>query len=256
LGFQTIIRGILSGFSSSNLVLYRLWERDHYYSAFAEYNEILESYQSGGVPHQAREMAKQEYAKRKWEKFGGGRASARSREQIFAAVNPILQRGARWTALVNATQSEEVLLVNEDRPLMDATTTIGKVIASGTDEEFEVMKKFLLSEENNFKECCLRLTGVRRMIINLSDTPKKDKELRGYLIKAVEERIKNIFGSAGLADDNPLDEKNEIKFDPLQLAIWQLFGIDINFENGPLPPDFRPRTVPTGSYSSRHHPSY
>lgn len=249
---QAIIFGVTSGLSSSNLVLYRLWERDHYISAFAEFNEILESCQSGGAPSQARDMAKHEYAKRRWEEYQDPGIAARSRAQISTAVDSILQRGARWTALVTSLQSEEVLLVHEDRPLMDSTSTIGNVIDSGTDEDFENLKRFLLSEANNFKDCCLRLTGVSRLIFNLSNTPKEDSNLRSYLIKALAERINNIFGSAGFVAGDDLDEATKIEFDPLQLTIWQLFGINIKFTAGASPPDARPLAVPGGSWSNHH----
>jgi hypothetical protein len=92
-------------------------------------------------------MARQELANRKCDK-----APDRSPEDIAEAVDHVLRKGAaRWKDLVSTVQSTEVLLVDEDRHLRDSTSTLGGVIAHGTDEEFGAMKDFLLSEENNFK---------------------------------------------------------------------------------------------------------
>jgi hypothetical protein len=146
LGFQSIILGTLSGFSPSNLVLYRLWERDRCCAADNEYGILLTSYQSGRSFQEARRMARQELVNRKCDK-----APDRSQEDIAEAVDHILRKGARWKDLVSTVQSTEVLLVDEDRHLRDSTSTLGGVIAHGTDEEFGAMKDFLLSEENNFK---------------------------------------------------------------------------------------------------------
>lgn len=250
LGFQAIILGTLSGYSPSNLVLYRLWERDRCCAAINEYGKLLKSIQSERGPHRAREMAKEEFVNRQWQK-----ARDRSRGEIAEAVDLILRKGARWTDLVSTVESMEVLLVDEDRHLRDSTTTLGKVIAQGTDEEFEAMKEYLLSEENTFKECCLRLTGVRRMIIDLSETRKRETELRVYLVKAIRERIEDVFGPSGCTDDS-LEETTQIEPDPLQFTIWHVLGIHIKFCSGPPPPDFKLPPGQGGKNGSRHDSSY
>jgi hypothetical protein len=249
-GLLAIILGTLSEFSPSNLVLYRLWERDRCCAANNEYGILYKSYQSGRSLQEARHMARQELVTRKCDKAPG-----RSRDSIAEAVDHILRKGARWTDLVSAVESMEVLLVDEDRHLRDSTTTLGKVIAHGTDEEFEAMKAFLLSEENTFKECCLRLTGVQRMITDLSETRKSQTELRAYLVKAIGERIEYVFGPSGRAED-PLEEITEIKSDPLQFTIWHVLGIQIEFCNEPAPPDFGLPIGQGGKNGSRHHLSY
>jgi hypothetical protein len=100
LGLQAIIPGTLSGYSPSNLVLYRLWERDRCCAANNGYSNILQSHQSGRAPHEAREMARQELVERKW-----AQAPDRSRDKIAEAVDYILRKGARWTNLVSAVES-------------------------------------------------------------------------------------------------------------------------------------------------------
>jgi hypothetical protein len=56
------------------------------------------------------------------------------------------------------------------------------------------------------------------MIINLSETRKRQTELRAYLIKTIGERIEDVFGLSRSVED-PLRKITRIEFDPLQLSI-------------------------------------
>ena len=116
-------------------------------------------------------------------------------------------------------ESEEVLLVNEDRHLMDDNITLRNVIERATDTDFEKVTQFLLTKENNFKECCLRLSGVRSMIINLVDTPKENTELRSYLVQTITERIAHIFGKPGATQDDLPPEIQMVEPDRLKFVI-------------------------------------
>jgi hypothetical protein len=81
------------------------------------------------------------------------------------------------------------------------------------------------------------------MIMGLSETRKREAELRGYLVKAIGERIESVFGPSGCTDE-PLEEITRIEPDPLRFTIWHVLGIDIQFMNEPPPLDFRLPTHP------------
>lgn len=152
-------------------------------------------------------------------------------------------------------ESMEVLLVDEDRYIGDPTTTLGKVIEHGTEEEFEAMKAFLFSEENNFKECYLRLTGGCSMINELKETCESETRLRVYLVKAIKERIEDVFGPPEQTGD-PLEEITYIDSDPLQHAIWSVLGIQVNISSDSSPPDLQLPVGPEGKNGNVLHPRY
>lgn len=239
---QAVCIGFVTGFSPSNLVLYRLWERENYIAAKKAFDAMLRSFLPDHTPHQARQLAVEAYVEDKLSKQPRNETYRRPRDLIYLAVEEILKRGARWAALLDAVESEAVLLINEDRHLMGERTTLRDVIEMGTDDEFERVRQILLSGENNFKECCLRLSGIQSMIMDLANTPRAQAEVRSYLIKAITARITQIFGEPGYVQDDPLEEKREV-FGSFEALIVHVFGIYIGTEGGKIPQKTSPRVL-------------
>jgi hypothetical protein len=90
LGLQSIILGTLSGYSPSNLVLYRLWERDRCCAVNNEYGTLLQSYQPGQSLQEAQRIARQQLVERKCHM-----APDRPQDDITEAMDHILRKGAR-----------------------------------------------------------------------------------------------------------------------------------------------------------------
>jgi hypothetical protein len=239
--FQAVIIGYISaGFSPSNLVLYRLWERAKYIEEHNKFESILKPFLENHNAEEARELAFDAYVQQAWEPQAHTGAYSRTIEGIACAARHILRRGARWVALINAVESSEVVLADEDRHLLDGSTTISRVIQQDAEDEFEKVKEFLCSPENNFKESCLRLSGLQDMIHKLADTPK-GTDLRAYLQDTVRSRIEDLFGPAGRVVDDPLEDITKIEITDLTFDINTIFGIHIGVTDEP------PRRVIPGS---------
>jgi len=228
MSFQAVANGHLVGFSPSNFVLYRLWEREKYLSANGHFDTLLQSFLPDHTPDQSRQLAFEAFEEEEWNRRP---RQGTDRNQFSLAVERILKRGARWKALLNAADSDEVLLVDEDRPLMDETTTLRAVIESGSDEEFNRVIDFLATG-GNFRDVCLRLSGLRHMIRNLADTPREQAEMRSYLVKAITERIRQVFGEPDSSQTNPLEEIRRFEGGALGFLISQILGVQISIGEG------------------------
>jgi hypothetical protein len=228
MSFQAVANGHLVGFSPSNFVLYRLWERERYHSANGHFDTLLQSFLPDHTPDQSRQLAFEAFEEEEWNRRP---RQGIDRNQFSLALERILKRGARWEALLRAVGSDEVLLVDEDRPLMDETTTLRAVIESGSDEEFNTVKDFLATG-SNLGDVCLRLSGVRRMIRNLADTPREQAGVRSYLVNAITERIRQVFGEPELVQDAPLEETREFEGGALGFLIAHILGVQISFAEG------------------------
>jgi hypothetical protein len=175
------------------MVLYRLWERGCYCRAQERFDEIYQAHLRGRTPAEAKRLATQQYVQETLDKQVEGRSKVSSPTYVETTVKTILQRASRWTALVKATNSAEILLIDQSTHITPHNMTLGNVIVNGTDDEFEEMKSFMMSPESLVKEDCLRLSGVSDMIFDLA-TAKEDSELRGYLAKVIKMRIESVFG--------------------------------------------------------------
>lgn len=231
-GFQAIVMGYIYGFAPCNLVLYRVWERTNYIEAYRKFDRIYQSLLPGRTAIGAKQLAAARYTAELLNAQVDPSPYGRPWTDIYETAPHILQRASRWMALLDALQSEEILLVDQNECLMDSNTSLGKVIEGGTDEEFAAVKEFLLLPENSVKECCLRLTGVTKMISTLADTPK-DTELRRYLTGEIQRRITDVFGPPVAVSNEPPAELQLVEASGVQRSITHIFGIHIGVTDEP-----------------------
>jgi hypothetical protein len=230
----TLALGWLQGkFHANNMVIYRLWERHNYYYAFEHFDEIYQRHLPAHTTMEAKQIAFDEHAREINEAQVREGSEITSLAIIKEALQQILKRGLRWTALVTAFESEEILLLDQDAPLFE-NSTLGDVLLDCSDNDFEWMKGFLLLPENGLKNTCFRLSGISNMLKDLSDTGH-DSPVRPYLETEVKRRIENAIPQA----DSAPDFSSERVFESLRdRAIVDIFGIRSRMMNGPLPDDF------------------
>lgn len=155
---------IRNEFTPSNLVMYRLWERQHYIRAYEQFDEMYQAHLAREIPVEAKNLALEQYIQQTINAQTEANSQVVLPTDIVKAVWLIFRRGCRWRTLVHAIESGEVLLLDQTVQLMNETITVGRVIDVGTDEDFVTMKDFLLDPENRLRENCLRLSGVSDML--------------------------------------------------------------------------------------------
>jgi hypothetical protein len=232
--------GSLEGkFHANNMVIYRLWERHNYYYAVEDFDELYRRHLPTHTTMEAKQIAFDEHADKIHEAQVRGGSEITSLAIIKEALRQILQRGLRWTALITAFESVEILLLDQDAPLFE-NHTFGDVLLDGSDDDFGRMKEFLLLPENGLKNICFRLSGVSNMLKDLSDTGR-DSHVRPYLETEIKRRIEDVFQQAERAPEF----SSEIVFESWRdRAIVDIFGIRIKLVDGPLPDDFSIRQSP------------
>ncbi|KAI7492085.1 hypothetical protein KC367_g9224, partial [Hortaea werneckii] len=151
------------------MVIYRLWERHNYYHAVKDFDEFYQRHLPTHTAMEAKQIAFDEHARKIHEAQVRGESAITSFATVREALKQILKRGLRWTALVTAFESEEILLLDQDAPLFE-NSTVGDVLLDCSDDDFEWMKEFLLLPENRLKSICFRLSGISNMLKDLSDT--------------------------------------------------------------------------------------
>jgi hypothetical protein len=231
----TLAVGWLEGkFHANNMVIYRLWERHNYYYAVEHFDKIYQRHLPTHTTMEAKQIAFDEHAREIQEAQVRGESQITSLAIIKEALKQILKRELRWMALVNAFESEEILLLDQDAPLFE-NSTLGDVLLDCSDDDFEWMKGFLLLPENGLKNTCYRLSGISNMLKDLSDTGH-DSPVRPYLETEVKRRIENAIPQAESAPDF----SSEMAFGPLRdRAIMDIFGIRSRIMDGPPPDDFQ-----------------
>lgn len=226
LGFNAIAMGFLIGkYTPSNMLLYRLWERENYIRAQERFDEIYRAQLPCQSFLEAKRLAIQQYTQEILDHQIEKESEISSREDVEGAVFHILRRGARWTELMHAVDSPEILLIDQTMHVMDEDTIIGNVIEHGTNEEFDVMKEFLIAPENRVKEDCLRLSGVSQMALDLADSPR-NSPLRNYLTTAIRDRIEVVYGRLPQLNGN---ERIPFFCGRPQRDIVDIFGIMLKF---------------------------
>lgn len=229
LGFNAIAMGYITGeYTPSNMLLYRLWERENYIRAQQRFDEIYRAQLPCENFLEAKRLAIQQYTQEILDHQIKKESEISSREDVEGAVFHILRRGARWTELMHAVDSAEILLIDQRMHVMKEDTIIGNVIEHGTNEEFDVMKEFLIAPENRVKEDCLRLSGVSQMALDLADSPR-NSQLRNYLTTAIRDRIELVYGRPAQLPE--LNHHGKIRF-PCgrpQRDIVDIFGIMLRF---------------------------
>jgi hypothetical protein len=178
----TLASGWAEGkFHANNMVIYRLWERHNYYYAVEHFDKIYQRHLPTHTTMEAKQIAFDEHAREIQEAQVRGESQITSLAIIREALKQILKRGLRWMALVNAFESEEILLLDQDAPLFE-NSTLGDVLLDCSDDDFEWMKGFLLLPENGLKNTCYRLSGISNMLKDLSDTGH-DSPVRTWKLK-------------------------------------------------------------------------
>lgn len=208
------------------MVLYQLWERRHYCIAQERYDELYQANLPNNSAAEARSLAVAQYIQETTEKLETDYSDCGKPGTIRNAVNHILRRASRWTALINSVKSREILLIDQNQHVMRPETIIGNVIEQGTDAEFDEMVDFLLDPKNLVKDNCLRLSGVSEMISDLADA-QDGSELREYLARQVKRRVQDVFGDVAVAPT----EKLKVVEGPSQLDILAIFGIAPTFKH-------------------------
>lgn len=176
---------------------------------------------------EARRLTVAQYIREETEKMAPTQSQLQP-EHITEAVHVMLRRASRWTALVEAIDSAEILLVDQTKHVMQEHTTIGQVLEAGTDEEFEELKVLLLKPTNRVKENCLLLSGVSNMIIALADA-LVDSDLRRYLAETVKLRIRDVYGEPFAAPGETATEKSKLLCGPPQTYLHAILGIAVVF---------------------------
>ena len=131
-------------------------------------------------------------------------------------------------SLVNSAGSVEILLMRQEQSVLDCNIQIGDVIEDGTDEQFTEMKAFLMKPENNVVDTCLRLSGVRNMIMEIADL-SPDSPVRQYLSKAISQRVREVLGDKIQLGNENMPDKTKIFNGYPQNGIVNVFGIQIRF---------------------------
>lgn len=205
-------------FNRANMVLYRLWERQYYIRIHDRCEDFCQEISPSTSTRQARIKFTETLVRETQESS----SITADRDEIEQAIHNILRRGSRWRELVDATQSEEIVLVDQDLPVMPPLQSIGIIINTGDDAQFKELKDFLLDPKYEVKANCLRLSGVAQMIIDLADAPESS-ELRQYLCATIENRIRCVLGNPGLAGHIP--QSGTYEWDTIQETIVDLCGI-------------------------------
>jgi hypothetical protein len=218
--FVTVCLGCVAGFGPADAVLYRMWERDCYLMAQDECDKIYQGYLPGKSMSEARRLTVESYTQRKIDRIAPSPAYGHCNlhpEHIREAVSLILRRASRWLELINAIGSQEVILVDQDKAIVNSDKTFGQIL-DGTVEEFEELKRFLLDPVNGFRDNCLQLTGLSNMIHDMANAPL-DSVLRRYLEEHVKLRIRSIYG-------DPIKFINEVAAEaPSAVADQQQFDV-------------------------------
>lgn len=210
-----------------NLVLFQLWERNKYIDAHEKVDELYRAHLSQTNASEAKHLATEEYIQEVHARQIEKDSDISSREDINQAVRHILHRGARWSSLVAAVGSAEVLLM-DDRLYIGVVKAIGDIIKDGTDEEFDKLKTDLLNVEGRVRDTCLALSGVTEMLFELSESPK-DSITRRNLTRAITGRFDNLFGQPGPDMRRDPDKKVAICSDYLLRSVVDIFGFSIRF---------------------------
>ena len=223
----------LGNFRPSNVVLYHLWERENCIRLWDEFDTLYQTILTRENPANAKQLAKEQYAQKILRDRTNEGSQMLSLDACKEAVNHVLLRGQRWKALVHAVQSADILVIFQSRGTADKYSIIGDVVDHGSDEDFDRIKRLMLSPEYHLQETCFRLTGVRDMIFELSNTPVRS-ELRKYLATAIKTRIESVFEPVGEKWPDTLSRRMLIITDSLQRDIVDILGIcikiDINVE--------------------------
>ena len=232
--FWTIITCFLRHeFTPSNLVLYRIWQRDGYLRTQQAFSDIYRVKLQDMPRSQAKEEATREYIQSLAQKHSTTH-SEMSPGVFSSVVRKILRTASRWAALVNACESLEIILLDQKCHFHDKT--IGEIIEQGTNEEFENWRNSILSPEVHLKEDCMRLSGVVRMIQKLSDSTQSS-EVRQILAEEVQERFQ-IWGERLEGSDQTDQEEPILRLPEIlqERFVNEIFGITIILENvGPNP---------------------
>lgn len=174
----------------------------------------------------AKTLAAAQYVQKVVQKQAEQSSEMSSLADVIQAVTHILRRGSRWADLMNAIESIEILLIDQDED-----TRVGDIIEFG-DEGFERAKALLLARDCNIKDVCSRLSDVSEMIIDLAE-PRKDSEIRRYLSIEINRRTRNVFGTwIDLGGENNLGLGETLISRP-QSDIVDIFGIRIEFTRAP-----------------------
>lgn len=106
--------------------------------------------------------------------------------------------GSRWNELIAAIGSEEVLLISGN------DYDLCHVIDHGPEEVFQRRKEQLISSELGLKDTCLRLSGIRHMIMCLRELDE-DSNVRKFILGEIHLRIHAAFGKI-YCDESDEDE--------------------------------------------------
>ena len=219
----------LGNFRPSNVVLYHLWERENSIRLWDEFDTLYQTILTHENPATAKQLAKEQYAQKILRERINQGSQLSSLEACKEAVNHVLLRGQRWRALVQALQSADIVVMFQSLGTVDKYSIVGDVIDHGSDEDFDGMKRLMLKPEYHLQETCLRLTGVRDMIFELSNAPVRS-ELRKYLATAIKTRIESVFEPVDEKWPDTLSCRTLIITDSLQRNIVDILGICINIE--------------------------
>ncbi|KAI4212723.1 MAG: hypothetical protein LQ351_004615 [Letrouitia transgressa] len=223
----------LGKFRPSNVVLFHLWERVNCIHLWDEFDNLYQNILTQENPANAKHLAKERFLQKILRERTEKGWLPLSLDHARQAVNHILLLGERWTGLVLAVQSAEILLIYQDRGVVDECPNVGDLIESVSDEGFDYLKRQLLDPKNRLRETCLRLTGVRDMIDELANAPL-GLELRKYLAMAIKARIESALGPVEEKwPDVPVSRKFLTIVDYLVKARVDILGISITVRINP-----------------------
>jgi len=133
---------------------------------------------------------------------------------------------------------------------------IGPVIEDGTNQEFESFMRHLLTPESKFKEDCLRLSGLVRMIHDLANS-SEGSEIRQYLTDEISLRVKDAFPPLPGIIGAPNNTDNFIRFEinRKQAVIMELFGIHGMWYEPGAPGPLRWPSLNAGNRDTQERPN-
>jgi hypothetical protein len=225
--FATILSGYIFGnLSPADMVLFRIWERENYILAYDRFEELLQSHATDleGSATAARTVALNQYIEMTCHEYRS--QSSYSNVERAEAAKAIVQRGSRWRSLLEGVSCVDALLLDQQAYIAHPNNIIGDVIEKGSDEEFEAMRQYLLSPDDSFKEICLRLSGIVRMIKDLADSDG-NSELRNYLAKEIDYRIQEAMPPLNGTANFRVSPETRVEFtiERSHRVIYEIFGI-------------------------------
>ena len=207
------------------MVLHRLWERQHYSKAQGRFDEIYRAKLPRASILEAKRLAIEEYTQEIVDKQIRHGSEITSRTHVEEAVFHILRRGSRWSALAQALNSVEILLLDQNVLAPSNDRSVGDVTEWGTNEEFEELKSTLVAPRHQLKEVCWRLTGVSGMLGDTAHLPR-NSQLRDYLVQCITSRIGDVFRTPAPTN---VDDQVHLPTGVPQCFIVDIFGIMLKF---------------------------